>query len=120
MVLVDTSVWIDHFNRTDKPLQLLLHDGEAAVHPFILGELACGNFKKRREIVRLLNDIPCIERVSDEEYYLFLEKKRLYGMGLGFFDIHLLASSVLSECTVYTKDGSLFRAAEALTIAFTV
>jgi len=118
MVLVDTSVWIDHFNRTDEPLQFLLNNYEAAVHPFILGELACGNFKNRKEIVRLLNDMPCSEKISTEEFYLFLEQNRLYGIGLGFVDIHLLASSVLSGCLIYTRDRSLFRAAESLKIAY--
>jgi predicted nucleic acid-binding protein len=118
MVLVDTSVWIDHFNRTDEPLQCLLQEGEAAVHPFILGELACGNFKNRKEILRLLNDMPCIEKISTEEFYLFLERNRLYGTGLGFVDVHILASSVLSECLIYTRDSTLLRIAETMKIAY--
>ena len=62
--------------------------------------------------------MPCIEKISNEEFYLFLEKNRLYGIGLGFVDIHLLASSVLSGCLVYTRDRNLFRAAESLKIAY--
>jgi predicted nucleic acid-binding protein len=118
MVLIDTSIWIDHFNRTDKTLQNLLNNYEAVIHPYILGELACGNIKNRKEILSLLNDLPSINKISDEEYYLFIDKNRLYGIGLGFVDIHLLASSMLSRCLIYTRDNNLFLTAESLRIAF--
>jgi hypothetical protein len=118
MVLIDTSVWIDHFNRSDPILQFLLNEFEVVTHPFILGELACGSFKNRNEIFGLLSNLPTIKTISTEEYFLFLEKNKLYGLGLGFVDIHLLASSLLSRCSIYTKDKSLLSAVNSLKIAY--
>jgi len=118
MVLVDTSVWIDHFRHTDSILQLLLQEYEVVIHPFVLGELACGNFKNRREIFKLLSNLPIVKTISTDEFFLFLENNRLYGLGLGFVDIHLLASSLVSRCSIYTKDKSLLMVANSLRIAY--
>jgi hypothetical protein len=111
MVLVDTSIWIDHFNRSDSVLQFLLRDFDVAMHPFVLGELACGNFKNREVIFGLLNELPVVPRVSDEEYFLFIEKNKLFGTGLGFVDVHLLASSLIAGSMIYTRDKNLLSAA---------
>ena len=118
MVLIDTSVWIDHFNRSDSTLQLLLYEFEVVTHQFILGELACGNFKNRNEIFTLLSNLPTIKTITNEEYFLFLEKNKLYGKGLGFVDIYLLASSLLSQCLIFTRDKNLLLAARSLKISF--
>lgn len=118
LVLVDTSIWIDHFNRTDSLLQLLLNDGEVVINPFILGELSCGNIKNRKVILGLLKELPIIKNVSDEEFYFFVEKHQLHGLGLGFVDIHLLASSLLARCSIYTRDKTLFSVADSFKIAF--
>jgi predicted nucleic acid-binding protein len=118
MVLVDTSIWIDHFNRSDPVLQFLLNEYEAAVHPYILGELACGTIKNRKEIFRLLSNLPTIETISSEEYFVFLEAHKLYGKGLGFVDIHLLASSLVAPCTIYTRDKVLLKAAHSFKIGY--
>jgi len=73
MVLVDTSVWIDHFNFGDKDLEFLLNENEVAIHHFVIGELACGNFKNRKLILSLLNTLPLSREVSKDEFFLFLE-----------------------------------------------
>jgi len=116
MVLADTSVWIDHFRRGDPILQQFLEELEVVVHPFILGELACGNFKNRKEIFTLLSVVTSLEKVSDEEYFIFLEKNRLFGTGIGFVDVHLLAAARLAQCSIYTKDKALLSAAGRLDI----
>jgi predicted nucleic acid-binding protein len=118
MVLIDTSVWIDHFNHTDTILQFLLNEYEATTHPFVLGELACGNFKNRQEIFLLLSNLPTIEPISAEEYFVFIEKNKLFGLGLGFVDIHLLASSMIADCLIYTKDKNLYTAANKMHRAY--
>jgi predicted nucleic acid-binding protein len=118
MVLIDTSVWIDHFNRSDPLLQFLLNEYEVVTHSYILGELACGNFKNRNEIFVLLSNLPCIAIISNEEYLTFIEKNKLYGLGLGFVDIHLLASSLISHCTIYTKDKTLLSTANLFKVAY--
>jgi predicted nucleic acid-binding protein len=118
MVLIDTSVWIDHFNKTDVFLQSLLNEYDAVMHPFVLGELACGTMKNRRELLTLLSNLPTVKTISDEEYFLFIEKNKLYGLGIGFVDIHLLASTMLARCLLYTKDKNLASAATKLSIAF--
>jgi len=88
------------------------------IHPFIIGELACGNFKNRREIFGLLNDLSSVKTVSTEEFYFFIERHRLYGTGLGFVDVHLLASALMSHCLIYTRDKTLFAAANSLKIVY--
>jgi len=118
MVLIDTSIWVDHFNRGDGNLEYLLNENEAATHPFVIGELACGNIKNRRLIFRLLIALPSIPEISKEEFYLFLDRHRLYGMGLGFIDIHLLASALISDCLIYTRDKSLLSSANKLGVSY--
>ena len=78
MVLVDTSVWIDHLRVGDRTQVRLLEDGEVGVHPLVIGELACGNLRNRRESLALLADLPSVERVSDEEVLFFLLDFSIY------------------------------------------
>jgi predicted nucleic acid-binding protein len=119
MVLIDTSVWIDHFNRSDSRLLHLLNDYEVVTHPYILGELVCGNFRNRTEIFELLSNLPSVTTISMEEYFVFIEKNKLYGLGLGFVDIHLLASTLIAQCSLYTKDKALLSIADSFGIAYT-
>jgi predicted nucleic acid-binding protein len=118
MVLVDTSIWVDHFNLGDKNLEYLLNENKVATHPFVIGELACGNIRNRRVIFGLLNALPSIPEISREEFYLFLDQHRLFGIGLGLIDIHLLASALISDCVIYTRDKSLLSSANKLKIAY--
>ncbi len=107
MILVDTSVWIDHLRKKDLTLFGLLQKEEVCIHPFIIGEIACGNLVNRNELILLLKALPEVVIPSDEEVLQFIENRQLYGKGLGYIDIHLLASSLLSKVSFWTKDKRL-------------
>ena len=117
MILVDTSVWIDHFRKGSAALAEALEREEVMTHPFVIGELACGNLKNRREVLGLLAALPSVVAASDEESLHFIEQRRLMGRGIGWVDVHLLASVVLSEATqLWTADQRLRAIAEELEI----
>ena len=120
MVLVDTSVWINHFRKTDKRLGRLLFDGQVVCHPHIIGELACGNIKNRQEIISLLQVLPQIALVEFDEFLFFIEQNQLYGKGIGFVDIHLLASAKLDQIPLWTADKRLQAASAALNLSATI
>ncbi len=108
MILVDTSVWIDHFRKGNESLIDALEREDVLTHPFVLGELACGDLKKRREILDLLAALPSAQLASDEETLLFIERRRLMGKGLGYIDVHLLASVELTDgARLWTLDKGL-------------
>jgi hypothetical protein len=113
-----TSVWIAHLRKTSTRLAALLDDGEVAVHPFVIGELACGNLAHREEILSLLHALPGVQRVEDDEILFFVEQHSLAGRGLGLIDVHLLASSKMSGHPFWTKDKGLTAAAEEFGLAF--
>lgn len=112
MVLVDTSVWVDHLRNGNKELQNLLEDAEVLCHPFVIGELASGTMKNRTRILDLLKALPEATVAEHDEVMRFLEEKRLYGHGLGWVDLHLLASSLLNRAALWTMDRPLKRAAD--------
>ena len=114
MVLVDTSVWVDHLRQGTVGLDVPLSEGQVLCHPFIIGELACGNLKNRSDILSLLQTLPVIRHAEEEEVLLFIEKHRLMGKGLGYIDAHLLTSSLLSHAPLWTLDKRLGNAAAAL------
>lgn len=118
MVLVDTSVWVDHLRSANAPLVSLLNQGLVAVHPFVSGELACGNLRNRKEILSLLQALPHVEKTSDEEILFYIEKNALSGKGLGLIDVHLLASAQLSDNLFWTKDRRLREIAKKLNLAY--
>jgi predicted nucleic acid-binding protein len=118
MVLVDTSVWVEHFRKGEAGLVALLEEGKVACHPFIIGELACGNLGNRTEILGLLQALPQATVAEHEEVLRFLEINRLRSAGLGYVDVHLLASACLSTARLWTMDTKLRGAAERLGIAF--
>jgi len=117
MILVDTSVWIDHLRQTNRQLVDLLNQGEVAIHPYIVGELACGNLRNRGEILRLLSALPEAPEVEHGEALRFVEAERLHGQGLGWVDINLLASSRLQGFGLWSLDKALAAAAARLGIA---
>ncbi len=117
MTLVDTSVWVDHLRRGDEELRVLLDKGEVLCHPFIIGELACGTIKNRAEILDLLTALPAVLVAEHDEVIHFVNEKRLYGRGLGWIDVHLLASSSLSKVRLWTVERPLKRAAKELGFA---
>ena len=118
MVLVDTSVWIDHFRVTSGSLASLLEMDEVTMHPFVLGELACGNLVNRKEIIALLHTLPPVRKVEDDELLLFLERHTLMGRGVSLIDVHLLASCHLDGCRLWTKDKRLRTIATEMGIEF--
>lgn len=107
MVLVDTSVWVEHFRRGKVGLETLLDRGEVLCHPFVAGELACGNLRNRSQILSLIETLPKVLLAEHEEVMLFIEKHRLMGKGLGYIDMHLLASAVLTNVPLWTMDRKL-------------
>lgn len=120
MILVDTSVWIDHFYKSDEDLKALLFSNQICIHPFILGELSCGNISNRKEILSLLRTLRSIDLVLDEEVFTLLEDRKLFGKGLGFIDIHLLAASLIHHVPLWTRDKSLKLTAIELGVDYTV
>lgn len=107
MTLVDTSVWVSHLRVGDAHLRSLLTDGEVLSHPFVVGELACGNIKNRREILSLLQVLPMAKTANNEEVLQFIETQNLMGIGLALVDVHLLASALLSRASLWTLDKPL-------------
>ena len=114
MVLVDTSVWVSHFRHAHDGLVSLLNDGEVACHPFVVGELACGNLKNRNTILTLLEALPMAIVVEHQEALIFIESHALMGKGLGYIDVHLLASCILTGLPIWTLDKKLERVADIL------
>ena len=118
MVLVDTSVWVVHLRNGNIGLETLLNEGHVVCHPFIVGELACGNLKNRAEILSLLQALPVATHVEHEEVMKFIEDHALMGKGLGYIDIHLIASAVLTEIPLWTVDKKLSEVSSKLGIAY--
>ncbi len=117
MILVDTSVWVSHLRDGNYKLEQLLNGGDVLCHSFIIGELACGNIKNRNEILSLLSALPKADFLDDYAVLLFIEKNNLMGKGLGFIDIHLLASARLSDAALWTLDVKLKHEAHILGIS---
>jgi predicted nucleic acid-binding protein len=117
-VLVDTSLWVTHLQKGHSKLQILLHEGEVATHPMIIGELACGNIRNRAEILALLRMLPMSHVAEHAEVLHFIEHHGLMGKGLGYIDAHLLASCALSSHLLWTTDKALGDAARQLSINF--
>jgi predicted nucleic acid-binding protein len=107
MILVDTSVWIEQLRSGNERLQSLLYDEQVLCHPFIVGELACGTLRNRQEILRLLSALPEARVADHEEVVHLVDGRHLYGRGLGWVDVHLLASALLTRCTLWTLDKPL-------------
>ena len=107
MILVDTSVWIAHLRKGIPELAELLNRGEILCHPLIIGELACGNLKNRTEILSLLSALPMAISAEHHEAMRFIEKHNLMGKSLGYIDIHLAASAVLTNSPLWTLDKNL-------------
>lgn len=114
MVLVDTSVWVSHLRETHAGLVDLLNGGEVACHPFVIGELACGNLKNRTVILALLEALPMTVPVEHKEVLAFIKGHDLMGKGLGYVDVHLLASAILTGLPIWTLDKKLAQAARTL------
>ena len=119
MTLVDTSVWVDHMRRANPRLQALLADGQATCHPFVIGELACGTLRRRKHVLGHLARLPVVPVASHTEALRLVEGRGLMGRGLGWVDIHLLASALLAGEGLWTLDRPLAQAAHMLGCAAT-
>ena len=118
MILVDTSIWIDHFRQRDEMLARQLNQGLVMVHPFVIGELALGNLQNRQPVLDALQDLPQATVATDREVISFIEQNRLYGIGIGYIDAHLLASTrLLAGAKLWTRDKRLLAAAVRLGLA---
>ena len=106
-MLVDTSIWVDHLRRGRRDLVDLLENGAVLCHPFIVGELACGNLSNRSEVLDLLKALPALDPVSPDEVLYFVEECEIMGRGLGYVDVHLLASAQLADARIWTTDRRL-------------
>ena len=114
MVLADTSIWVEHFRRGEPALAKRLSDGLVLMHPFVTGELACGNLKDRAAILTDLEALPPARVASNPEVRQLVEERKLWGRGLGWIDAHLLASALLSNCQFWTLDKRLEHTAAEL------
>ena len=119
MILVDTSVWIDHLRRGDAHLVKLLAETRVCVHPFVIGELGCGNLKARREVLELLSALPGVLPASDAEALHFLDQRQLMGRGIGYIDVHLLAATAIrGTARLWTRDKRLHAVAAELGLGY--
>jgi len=108
LILVDTSVWVDHLRRGDPGLVDLLERSIVIMHPFVVGEIACGSLRDRESILELLQDLPAAAVADGDEILRFIESHALHGKGIGYVDVHLLASVALTEgARIWTRDKKL-------------
>ena len=119
MILVDTSVWVDHLRRGDTRLAALLESATVLVHPFIIGEIACGSLADRTTVLALLQDLPMAVVADADEVLVFIDRHRLYGKGIGYVDVHLLAGVALTQgAALWTRDKRLRAAADSVGCAY--
>lgn len=119
MILLDTSVWIDHLRRGDAQVVSVLQSGLVLAHPFVVGELACGQLKARVEILGLLAALPQAKVAQEQEVLLFIERHGLMGRGIGYIDAHLLAATALTEgARLWTRDKRLDALAHELELGY--
>jgi predicted nucleic acid-binding protein len=119
MILVDSSIWIDHLRTGEPALAALLNAGRVLTHPFVVGELACGNLKNRKGVLSLLQDLPAAPVATDEEVLFFIDRRGLMGKGIGYVDAHLLAAvSMTGTGRLWTRDKRLGAVAGSIGLAF--
>lgn len=118
MILVDTSVWIEHFRKGVPELARTLERGDVLVHAFVLGELACGNFRERARTLALLRELPRAREATHDEVMAMIDERRLMGRGIGYVDAHLLAAVAITPgARLWTRDAPLSRLAVVLGLA---
>ena len=118
MVLVDTSVWVEHLRSGNIRLENLLNEGQVACHLFIAGELACGNLSNRVEILSLLQALPLADHADHDEVMQFIENYSLMGKGLGYIDMHLMVSASLTQIPIWTFDKKLKEVSSKLGLGY--
>ena len=119
MILVDTSVWIDHLRAGEPALIELLNTGRVLSHPFVVGEIALGNLKNRKAVLSLSQDLPAAPVATDEEVLFFIERHGLMGKGIGYIDAHLLSAiSLAGSGRLWTRDKALGAIASSVGLFF--
>ena len=118
MVLVDSSVWMNHFRSSNSHAVALLKTNSVAIHPFVIGEIACGNLARRATVLGLLRALPQVAAASEDEVLFFLERNRLAGQGIGYVDAHLLVAAAISSAPIWTADKRLAAIAAKLGISY--
>lgn len=118
MLIVDTSVWVDHLRRNNVRLIDVLQQQHILQHPYVTGELALGQLQNRVQVLGYLDALPLAPLASDAEVRQFIEQQRLYAQGIGYIDAHLLASAMLARARLWTLDRKLFKMADALGLAW--
>jgi len=115
VILADTSIWIDHLRSGNKELSKQLSQGNVAIHPFIIAELALGSLRERARTLALLDLLPHVRAAQQSEVRLMIETRRLYGLGIGLIDAHLIASVFINPYTLlWTRDKPLRKVADGL------
>ena len=119
MILVDTSVWVDHLRIGDPQLTTLLQEAQVLAHPWVIGELALGQLSGRSEVLPLLSNLPQANVATEAEVMTLVETQRLFGLGIGYVDAHLLAATLLTtDAGLWTRDKRLAAAAADLRISY--
>jgi predicted nucleic acid-binding protein len=118
VILADTSIWVDHLRSGSPELAALLRSNRICVHDFVIGELACGNLRNRREVLELLQSLFRLGSATNEEALFFIEQQQLMARGIGYIDVHLLAASALHGVQLWTKDKRLKTVAEEIGSAY--
>ncbi len=115
MILADTSIWIDHLRKQDPGLQKLLEERAVICHPFVIGELATGNLRNRNDLLEMLQDLEQAVVAEEEEVLRFIELHRLFALGIGYIDLHLLmAARLTADTKLWTRDRRLTAVAQRL------
>jgi predicted nucleic acid-binding protein len=117
MMLPDTSVWIDHLRQSDGMLARLLEEQRILMHPFVIGEMALGILRHRKQVLSEFVNLPLAAKASDAEVLVLIERHHLAGSGIGYIDAHLLASASISGATLWTRDKRLHHVAHNLGLA---
>lgn len=119
MILVDTSVWIDHLRRGNPALGELLLQDSVVTHPLVVGELSLGNISRRKEFLELVRSLRFVREATHEEVSAFIERNRLWSRGVGYSDVHLLSSALLDSIPLWTLDKRLAEIARGLGVTYT-
>ena len=118
MILVDSSVWIDHLRTANQTIVTLTRRGELATHSLVIGELAMGSIRDQANLLFRMQKLPSLRTAEDEEVLTFVERRKLYGREIGYIDAHLLFSVVLTKgASLWTRDKRLREIAEEFEIA---
>ena len=118
MILADTSVWVNHIRIPNLRLQELLLESQIVIHPFVIGEIACGNLRNRQRVLGSFRKLPSVAVVEHREALHLVEEQHLWGTGITWIDVHLLASCLLTGCRLWTLDQRLQAAARSLNLNY--